>query len=303
MSDSAVQTHFTIFVDLEDGVVVDASLSPASKAFLEKQADIRRSTVADGHLTGDVDGDGDSPMPDIVVDGSDDESDPPSSLSSPPGERVGRHDIAGARHKSFQRVEVSLTADSEFFGLIYRDMAELERIGQAEQVAITAEVVVLGQEVSAVAQPERKKRAWFGGASDKTSTNNTNNINNTNTTTTIAHHKYASDLTRWRELFELYLDAQVFFSTRERDHGKARTSAQVSRQLDWFQDQVRRRGLLQHFQLAASLAAYQHFLLLNKRLYLNLRFRELNQTAQAKILKSTLLSPLCFQVLFVASTY
>lgn len=286
MSDSAVQTHFTIFVDLEDGVVVDASLSPASKAFLEKQADIRRSSVADS-MTGETngDGDGDSPMPDAATadESDDDESGPPSSLSSPPGERVHHHSHGG-RHKSFQRVEVSLTADSEFFGLIYRDMAELERIGHAEQVAITAEVVALGQEVSAVAQPERKKRNWFGGsASEKANSNS-------NTTTTVAHHKYASDLTRWRELFELYLDAQVFFSTRERDHGKARTSIQASKQLDWFQEQVKRRGLLQHFQLAASLAAYQHFLLLNKRLYLNLRFRELNQTAQTKILKSESLS-------------
>ncbi|KAL1899197.1 hypothetical protein Sste5346_003119 [Sporothrix stenoceras] len=274
VSDSAVQTHFTIFVDLEDGVVVDASLSPASRAFLQKQADIRRSSVADSSLTGETNGDGDSPMHGAAIDESDDDdSSPPSSLPSPPAERVHSH---GARHKSFQRVEVSLTADSEFFGLIYRDMAELERIGHAEQVAITAEVVALGQEVSAVAQPERKKRNWFGGSTSEKSNGST---------TTVAHHKYASDLTRWRELFELYLDAQVFFSTRERDHGKARTSAEASKQLDWFQEQVKRRGLLQHFQLAASLAAYQHFLLLNKRLYLNLRFRELNQTAQSKILK------------------
>lgn len=279
VSDSDVQTHFTIFVDLEDGVVVDASLSPASKAFLQKQADIRRSSVTDSTLTtesnGDIDGNDDTPMPDIIVEESDDESGPPSGVTSPPGER-----LPGVRHKSFQRVEVSLTADSEFFGLIYRDMAELERIGQAEQVAITAEVVALGQEVSAVARPEKKKRAWFGGGSDKA------NAHSKNKTTTIAHHKYASDLTRWREIFELYLDAQVFFSTRERDHGKAHTSVQASRQLDWFQEQVKKRGLLQHFQLADSFVAYQHFLLLNKRLYLNLRFRELNQTAQAKILKS-----------------
>ncbi|CAK7201895.1 hypothetical protein SEUCBS139899_004610 [Sporothrix eucalyptigena] len=275
VSDSAVHTHFTIFVDLEDGVVVDASLSPASRAFIEKQANIRRSSLASGQQADGVTAD--APVPDMIDDVSDeeDESATPSSLSSPPGERV-HHIAARTHHKSFQRVEVSLTADSEFFDLIYRDMAELERIGQAEQVAITAEVVALGQEVSAVAQPERKKRVWFGGGSDSKSGTHSS---------AVAHHKYASDLSRWRELFELYLDAQVFFSTRERDHGKARTSAQASKQLDWFQDQVKKRGLLQHFLLPESMAAYQHFLLLNKRLYLNLRFRELNQTAQAKILK------------------
>ncbi|CAK7222251.1 hypothetical protein SBRCBS47491_004802 [Sporothrix bragantina] len=275
VSDSAVQTHFTIFVDLEDGVVVDASLSPASRAFIEKQANIRRSSLASNDQVSGASGK--PPVPDMIVDDSDEEDDsgPPSSLSSPPGER--QRIEPRTHHKSFQRFEVSLTADSEFFDLIYRDMAELERIGHAEQVAITAEVVALGEEVSAVAQPERKKRLWFGGGGSdaKSGTHST----------AVAHHKYASDLSRWRELFELYLDAQVFFSTRERDHGKARTSVQASKQLDWFQDQVKKRGLLQHFQLPESMAAYQHFLLLNKRLYLNLRFRELNQTAQAKILK------------------
>ena len=296
MSDSAVQTHFTIFVDLEDGVVVDASLSPASRAFIERQASIRRSLLAKNEpASGDANG---SSTPELFAEDTDeeDESGTPSSLSSPPGER--HHVGPRTHHKSFQRVEVSLTADSEFFDLIYRDMAELERIGHAEQMAITAEVVALGEEVSAVAQPERKKRVWFGGGSSGKSSSEEKSKARGNAV--VAHHKYASDLPRWRELFELYLDAQVFFSTRERDHGKAHTSAQASKQLDWFQDQIKKRGLLQHFQLPSSLVAYQHFLLLNKRLYLNLRFRELNQTAQVKILKSEFSStpPLFFLSFF-----
>ncbi|CAK7272500.1 hypothetical protein SEPCBS57363_005162 [Sporothrix epigloea] len=271
VSDSAVRTHFTIFIDLEEGVVVDVSLSPASRAFIEQQATIRRKFLASIEQQG-TNGTG-ILQPIYVADGIDeeDESGPPSSVTSPPNERT--HVQVFEDHKSFQRFEVSLTADGEFFDLIHRDMAELGRIGHAEQIAMTADVVALGQEVSAVTQPEKKKHAWFGGGATNAKEN------------AATQSKYASDLARWRELFELYLDAQVFFSTRERDHGKAHTSVQASKQLDWFQERVKERGLLQRFQLPGSMIAYQRLMLLNKRLYLNLRFRELNQTAQTKILK------------------
>lgn len=278
VSDSAVRTHFTIFIDLEEGVVVDVSLSPACRAFIEQQASIRRKSLASIEQQG-TNGTGTHPQPISIANGFDEEDDsgPPSSVTSPPNERT--HIDASADHKSFQRFEVSLTADGEFFDLIRRDMAELGRIGHAEQIAMTADVVALGQEVSAVTQPERKKHAWFGGGATNAKQNAKQNA--------ATQYKYASDLARWRELFELYLDAQVFFSTRERDHGKAHTSVQASKQLDWFQERVKERGLLQRFQLPGSMIAYQRLMLLNKRLYLNLRFRELNQTAQTKILKST----------------
>ncbi len=303
MSESNVRPHFTILVDLEDGAVVDASLSPESRAFLQKQAEIRRSSAAGVEFESDG---SDQPMPDAVVEDVTD-----TNSAETPAAPVAN---GSAPSKSLQRVEVSLNADSEFFELIYRDTAVLERIGQAERDAITAEVVALGREVSAVAQPERKRKmiprlglsgsstptvtyaadaagaAGAASAEDMTGTLHTTDTASdakpTHANSVAVHHKYASDLSRWRELFELYLDAQVFFSTRERYHGRAHASDEASRQLDWFQERVRQRGLLQQFQLGASRAAYRHFLLLNKRLYLNLRFRELNQTAQSKILKS-----------------
>lgn len=267
---SDVRTHFTIFVDLEDGIVVDASLSPASRAFLQKQADIRRSSVSSAEATDSAGASQESG--DVSADASADVSEDVSVADDDDVEMIDGDAKPRERQKSFQRVEISLTADSEFFGLIHRDMAELERIGQAEQASITSDVVALGKEVEAVARPELKRPIWRSQKHKEG-----------------VISKFESDLTTWREVFELYLDAQVFFSTREcdrnRNHGGARSSVQAAQKLDWFQDQVRKRNLLQTFRLQESRTAYQHFLLLNKRLYLNMRFRELNQTAQIKILK------------------
>lgn len=288
VSESNVHPHFTIFVDLEDGAVVDASLSPASRAFLQKQAELRRKSVTGTPVCETKDG----PTPEVVAIElpNGDQKNAPSGIQvlpvtdeekgvatatiiatpAPADEPMHEPEHEPTHEdppKTLQRVEVSLSSDSEFFGLMYEDMTKLERIGLAEQASIVSDVATLGKEVAEVARPERKRHILSGRSHEG------------------KPDKYTSDLRRWRELFELYLDAQVFFSTRERDHGKARSSAEASRQLNWFQEQVQKRGLLQSFQLPTSLVAYQRFLLLNKRLYLNLRFRELNQTAQVKILK------------------
>jgi len=42
-----------------------------------------------------------------------------------------------------------------------------------------------------------------------------------------------TDLYRWRQLFDIYLEARIFFSTRECDHGSRNSSAALA-QLKWF---------------------------------------------------------------------
>ena len=81
--------------------------------------------------------------------------------------------------------------------------------------------------------------------------------------------KYSkNDLAPWRALFELYLEAQIFYSTQERDHG-VREAANARRQLDWFENEARKRQLTGQFQLPTSAAAYARFILLNRRMLRN----------------------------------
>lgn len=97
-----------------------------------------------------------------------------------------------------------------------------------------------------------------------------------------------SDLYRWRQLFEIYLQGAIFFSTHEKDHG-SRDSASAARQLNWFQDEVVKRGLASTFVLPESRQALVQFVNINIELLRNLKFLEINQKAVSKILKSKLL--------------
>ena len=161
-------------------------------------------------------------------------------------------DAATSSHR-FQRVEVPLVFDAEFFDILQNDVNNLDALQQEEQETLRKEVATLGHEVAAVTKPSRYSK---------------------------------NDISRWRELFELYLDAQIFFSTHERDHG-ARKSDVALRQLMWFQNQVRDRKLVEHFKLPASRDAYTRFMELNATLLRNLKFQEINKTAIKKILKSS----------------
>jgi hypothetical protein len=147
---------------------------------------------------------------------------------------------------------VPLTSDAEFFGLLWDDVLSLDALQVREQKAMTDEVKTLGEEVSKVASP----------------------FKSTNT-----------DLDRWQELFNIYLQAEIFFSTNELDHG-SRNSIAALKQLQWFQAEVTRRGLAESFKLSASRDALEKFTRINMTLLCNLKFQEINQLAISKILKS-----------------
>lgn len=89
----------------------------------------------------------------------------------------------------------------------------------------------------------------------------------------------------WRELFDLYLQAAVFFSTQEANTG-TRSPASAAKQLEWFQSEVTKRGLVNAFRLSASHRALDTFVKINIALLRHLRFQEINQVAVGKILKS-----------------
>jgi E3 ubiquitin-protein ligase BAH len=136
------------------------------------------------------------------------------------------------------------------------DVTELDSLQDAERHAMNEKIRFLGAEVAAVAKPRKSL---------------------------IKLSK--SDLYRWREIFELYLAAQIFFSTNEAAGG-LRKSEKAQKQLVWFQDEVNKRQLPQKFKIESSATAYAQFLSLNATLLQNLQFQELNQTAVTKIIKS-----------------
>ncbi len=153
-------------------------------------------------------------------------------------------------------ISIPLDSDARFFNVLQTDVGELDNLQSQERLSMNGSIKKLGAEISEVAKPRKGL---------------------------IRISK--SDLYRWREIFELYLSAGVFFSTSESASG-ARSSEKARKQLVWFQDEVCKRQLVQKFKLEASITAYSRFLELNATLLQNVQFQELNQTAVVKIIKS-----------------
>ncbi|KAI1773706.1 SPX domain-containing protein [Hypoxylon cercidicola] len=154
---------------------------------------------------------------------------------------------------SIKQVEVPLVFDGEFFDILQNDVSTLDALQEEEQAKLGKEIALLGQDINQATIPSKGRRA-------------------------------RGDLETWRNIFELYLDARIFFSTRESDHG-SRTSTQAVEQLRWFQDQVLSRKLTHGLKLENSRHAYIRFLNMNALLLQILKFQEINNIAVTKILK------------------
>lgn len=151
-----------------------------------------------------------------------------------------------------ERIEIPLVFDGEFFNILQSDVDSLDILQQQEEKSMEEDITALGKDVSAVTRPAKFSK---------------------------------SDLNRWREIFDLYVDAQIFFSSHEIDHG-SRSSAIAVQNLVWFQKELQKRELLNKFKMPSSRLTYNRFLQLNATLLQNLKFQEINKTAINKILKS-----------------
>ncbi|UKZ76052.1 hypothetical protein TrVFT333_003748 [Trichoderma virens FT-333] len=158
----------------------------------------------------------------------------------------------GAGHEKHDIIEVPLVSDGVFFDILQSDLGGLDALQATERDQLKKEVKEIGKQVSQVSRPTRFSK---------------------------------SDLDHWRHIFELYLDAEVFFATHEQEHG-ARSSQKALQQLQWFQNQVQKQQLVASFKLAESRSAFSKFLELNLTLLKHLQFQELNMLAISKILKS-----------------
>ncbi|PBP16921.1 RING/U-box [Diplocarpon rosae] len=153
-----------------------------------------------------------------------------------------------------RRVEVPLTFDAEFFSMLQDEVGSLARIQVKEQQALIDDIKTLSKSLSGVAMPA--KYSTF----------------------------QKSDHYRWRELFAIYVQSSVFFSTNEADHG-SRDSTAAANKLRWFQDEVVRKKIASKFKLPASHKSLLKFIKINIDLLKNLKFQEINKQAIIKILK------------------
>ena len=168
------------------------------------------------------------------------------------------HGVAIARNTTdpgddtYSHFKVPLTHDDEFFKILLGKVTKLDGLQATQERRMSSEIVALRHDVARLSRPT---------------------------------HIAKTDLEKWRIIFSLYLDAQVFFSTLEHDHG-FRELGVAARQLAWFRQEVEKLNLIQRFRLPESRVALDRFFRLNVDLLRNLRFQEINKLAVTKILKS-----------------
>ncbi|KAF9769639.1 hypothetical protein IL306_012922 [Fusarium sp. DS 682] len=293
-ADSHLRPKLTVQIHLQDGVPVDAFLAPNTRDFLNKIAanlihnqrsqtepatksfnseSVKDATKADAVVkttstpsAETINALADQANDKLAIAVADEktvkvsekpasDSEQAESTAEPTNngstEASSTSPATSATEGTYEIIEVPLTFDAEFFEMLQSDVNNLDALQMEEEKTMTSEIVALGKEVEQVVKPKRFSK---------------------------------TDLARWRQIFELYLDAEIFFATHEQDHGE-RSSQVALRQLQWFQDQVAKQNLVKDFKLPESKAAFTRFINLNASLLKNMQFQELNKTAVSKILK------------------
>ena len=219
----------TIALDPRDGSPMDAWLSPDTRRHLRDLAISRHMEAGKDHL------------------------DVADSLISQRKASVPAVSIPGT-DLDLEIVEVPLTADSEFFRMLRREIVKLEKLQKRQQEHLKEQIHQLGQELATMKSSSTKdKRA-------------------------------KANIEAWREIFRLYNDSQIFFSSHEQDAG-ARDVAHAQKQLEIFSTQLAKQQSTAIKLDGNAKAALDRFLRINLNLLQFLRFQDMNRTALAKIMK------------------
>ena len=153
--------------------------------------------------------------------------------------------------EAFETVEIPLTSDSEFFQILIRELGDLNQLQETKHRQLTVQINKLGSDITSLTETASKRSR--------------------------------PEVEAWREIFRLYVDSQIFFSTSEQDAGTRSCSA-AQKQLEDFSNGIadeRKRLRLSN----NGSAALNSFLYINASLLHFMKFQEINRTALTKIMK------------------
>lgn len=150
-----------------------------------------------------------------------------------------------------QAIEIPLSSDYEFFRILRGSLTALHDLQKQEQQTLDRQVRALREDIIKVANSPFSR---------------------------TQHTLYA-----WREIFRLYIEMQIFFSTNELAGGQ-RTAQAASDMLQKFQSALAKDTKVRKLKRDSRIAL-ESFLRINADLLQNLKFQELNRIALTKILK------------------
>ncbi|KAK5275431.1 hypothetical protein LTR40_013046, partial [Exophiala xenobiotica] len=191
--------RLTILLDPRDGSPMDAWLTPDTRRILRRLARNTRGSILSPARRNESANRHPEDSRGLANDNVDDGDVAPDDEEQQP-----------------QTIEVPLTSDSEFFQILRRELADLDRLQDSEQSRIQNEITQLGRELR-ILQSSKSKRS-------------------------------KQEIEIWRKIFELYSDAEIFMSSHEADAG-ARDAEHAQMQYSNFnkslaahQDEVLRLG-------------------------------------------------------------
>lgn len=159
----------------------------------------------------------------------------------------------GNRNK-INEIYIMLNSDTKFFEMLSSELCNLDRLKTSEEIKLISEVERISEVVKTLSDPR------------------------------IAQRK--SDLYKWREVFRIYLDSEVYFRYNETSIGSSeRNSEQIKKNLDEFISRIEKTGIIDTFKNKKSVYAFNQFLAMNYHLLKVLQFQSINSTAFRKILK------------------
>lgn len=150
-------------------------------------------------------------------------------------------------------LSIKLNADAKFFQMLETELNNLDRFRTQEENKMIKDI----EEVSDVL-----------------------------TTLTTKESTKKSDIYTWRELFKLFLDNEIYFKYNETSLTSSENSFERTKEnLEEFNKEIYKAGLLNNFKNKKSLRAFSRFLEINDYLLKVLEFQSMNSTAFRKILK------------------
>ncbi|KAI5306554.1 hypothetical protein KEM56_000286 [Ascosphaera pollenicola] len=148
-------------------------------------------------------------------------------------------------------IEIPLSYDAEFFGMVRHKLRALEELQLQQENEMNRNIQQLALQVSnAIQKPAPKSSALM----------------------------YA-----WREIFRMYLEFQIFFSTEE-NRGGQRDAASACQRFASFEEVLKKSHLSRKLNKSGR-HTLDLFLSFNRALLRSIKFLEINTTALRKILK------------------
>ncbi|KAF5353887.1 hypothetical protein D9756_007262 [Leucocoprinus leucothites] len=181
-----------------------------------------------------------------------------------------------------REVIIPLVSDSQFFELLYTTLEHMSAHLKSVEGDFMATLKSLSTAISDTARPASSSHSVLGGSFQALSPLK----DNAGVIHVRQSHLSKSDLYSWREIFQLYMEAEVFESMHEQDRGD-RSVEESERRLQLFAKQVTQRGLAAQgkFKLKQSRRALETFLQLNVFILDIRKFQLANSEATRKILK------------------